>query len=319
MSDEIRHKFEDFAKRLARNRYRMRKRDRDDPTVSHLDDLESEDDNVHNAELSSRLNDDELSQVVYDDLEFNYAEDDVDSSDDPEQDSPSNDRKDDDKGSSSDNSSNKKPKTKNPGRSNPTFAKAWVSFLQDQPESELLPPRISRIVQLVLELRRNHPEEKIVIVSGRIMLLDIIHKALKRIPKAGPDRFKIVEFNGTILSVNDRAEILRRFNQPGQPAILLLSAGAGGTGLNIAGGSRLIMCEPLWSPGLEAQIQGRLYRMPQKYEVVVYKIHAAESAIDNSISHSHSAKIDARDNLMEFMVRYDGEEFTPVDLPNTLI
>ncbi|KAI0863857.1 hypothetical protein F4860DRAFT_511748 [Xylaria cubensis] len=94
-------------------------------------------------------------------------------------------------------------------RSYADFGAAWLSFLEKQPDIDLLSPRVSCIVQLVKELRRNHADEKIVIVSYRIMLLDIIHEALKRIsrrPDQEPGCFDAKEFNGTINSVEDRAK-----------------------------------------------------------------------------------------------------------------
>lgn len=113
-------------------------------------------------------------------------------------------------------------------------------------------------------IRKSHAADKIIIVSHRIMFLDIVHEAMKR--KAKEDdliKFTMGRFDGTIGSPDRRAAILGDFNNPNRdPLVLLCTVGAGGTGLNIAGANQLIICEPLWSPGQEAQIKGRVYRMP---------------------------------------------------------
>lgn len=57
--------------------------------------------------------------------------------------------------------------------------------------------------------------------------------------------FRIGEFNG-IITANERKKVLAAFNNKDDNTIvLLLSVTAGGTGLNITGGSRLFIYEPL--------------------------------------------------------------------------
>ncbi|EAQ89857.1 predicted protein [Chaetomium globosum CBS 148.51] len=58
--------------------------------------------------------------------------------------------------------------------------------------------------------------------------------------------------------------------------ILFLSATAGGTGLNIATASRLIICEPQFSPGSDS----RLYRLPQIQDLSVYRVVGQSCAVD---------------------------------------
>ncbi|KAF4997763.1 hypothetical protein FDECE_11985 [Fusarium decemcellulare] len=84
---------------------------------------------------------------------------------------------------------------------------------------------------------------------------DLVKEAMRRRMATDPPfRVTVADYNGTIKSLDERAGIVRRFNlQYGGPQVLLLSAAAGGTGLNLAGASRVILCEPFWAPGLKQQ------------------------------------------------------------------
>eukprot|EP00392_Amoebophrya_sp_AT5.2_P000611 g612.t1 len=52
----------------------------------------------------------------------------------------------------------------------------------------------------------------------------------------------------------------------------LLSSKAGGVGLNLVGGSRLVMLDPDWNPANDAQAMRRVWRDGQKNEVFVYRL-----------------------------------------------
>ena len=75
----------------------------------------------------------------------------------------------------------------------------------------------------------------------------IVHEAIKRKARTGQlSNLAMGQFNGTIKSPDHRAKILRGFNDPHcDPKLLLCSAGAGGTGLNITRANHLIICEPI--------------------------------------------------------------------------
>lgn len=84
--------------------------------------------------------------------------------------------------------------------------------------------------------------------------LNIINEVLTRKAKLGYPDLIIYEFNGSIISVEDRTNIADSFNLPvneGGPTVLFLSAACGGVGLNLHGGLHLIIAESFWQPGLE--------------------------------------------------------------------
>lgn len=146
---------------------------------------------------------------------------------------------------------------------------------------------------------------------------DIVHEAIKRKARTGQlSDLTMGQFNGTTKSPEHRAEILRDFNDPHRdPKLLLCSAGAGGTGLNITAANHLILCEPLWSPGQEEQIKGRVHRMPQLKTVTVYHLVAEYSAVDKMMQTAMEAKYEVQQDLMFPLVRQDREPVTDVSLP----
>ena len=66
-----------------------------------------------------------------------------------------------------------------------------------------------------------------------------------------------------------------RFNRrsPGDDLfIFLLSSHAGGVGLNLVGGSRLVLLDSDWNPAVDLQAMGRVWRQGQRRPVVVYRL-----------------------------------------------
>lgn len=55
------------------------------------------------------------------------------------------------------------------------------------------------------------------------------------------------------------------------PGIFLLSAKAGGVGLNLVGASRLILFDSDWNPANDAQAMARIWRDGQKRSVYIYR------------------------------------------------
>ncbi|KAI1647842.1 P-loop containing nucleoside triphosphate hydrolase protein [Daldinia loculata] len=185
----------------------------------------------------------------------------------------------------------------------------WLTYLQSRPDGAIFSPRICSITNTVKSILEK-PNDKIMIVSNYIMFLDIIRVALER------NAIRAKEFNGTIASSEARAEVLRDFNDPlSNSAVLLCTVGAGGTGLNITGANHLLISEPLWSPGQEEQIKGRVYRMGQRKPVTVYHLYAEDSRIDTAIRSANREKAAKRNDLMLPLVRDDRREFIIPRLP----
>jgi SNF2 family DNA or RNA helicase len=113
------------------------------------------------------------------------------------------------------------------------------------------------------------------------MFLNVVGEALARLARRDETfSCQSVAYNSTV-SIHKRSEIARQSNKADSgPNAPLLSASSVGSGLNLAGGSRVVLCEPWWVPGLHQQVIGRYHRMPQSKQVVAYRVLANESAID---------------------------------------
>jgi len=53
--------------------------------------------------------------------------------------------------------------------------------------------------------------------------------------------------------------------------VLLLSAKAGGVGLNLPGASRLVLFDSDWNPASDVQAMARIWRDGQKRNVYIYR------------------------------------------------
>lgn len=136
-------------------------------------------------------------------------------------------------------------------------------------------------MDLISRIRESYPDEKVIIVSNFLASLD----AIKNVCKA--KNWNCMRIDGSV--DNDRRmKIVQYFNKPVQPKqvnetneevkkrntyfILLLSAKAGGVGLNLIGANRLILMDPDWNPATDQQAMARIYREGQKREVFIYRL-----------------------------------------------
>lgn len=166
----------------------------------------------------------------------------------------------------------------------PVPRETWLGEVAAMPDGQIFSPRVEKIIDVVRTIRSEARGEKILVVSRFVKFLDVLQEAIAR--KAEGDALLRVErtsFTGYV-GGEERAERLRVFNYTaGGPMILFLSLTTGGTGLNIARASWVILCEPCWAPGQEAQVKGRVDRLGQTRVPHVYHVVANPCAIDSYI------------------------------------
>jgi SNF2 family DNA or RNA helicase len=73
-------------------------------------------------------------------------------------------------------------------------------------------------------------------------------------------------------STRDREGVVRDYQAPGGPPVLLLSLKAGGTGLNLTAADHVFLLDPWWNPAVEEQAADRAHRIGQDKPVMVYRI-----------------------------------------------
>ncbi|MSO76203.1 MAG: DEAD/DEAH box helicase [Alphaproteobacteria bacterium] len=79
------------------------------------------------------------------------------------------------------------------------------------------------------------------------------------------------------LTVNERAEMVLKFERDQSRKVLLLSLRAGGVGLNLTAASYVFHYDRWWNPAIETQAEDRAHRIGQNRPVHVYSYICAET------------------------------------------
>lgn len=113
--------------------------------------------------------------------------------------------------------------------------------------------------------------EKIVLVSNYTKTLDMFSGLCDHF------QYKYCRLDGST-AASDRSKIVDEFNNPETDLfIFLLSAKAGGCGLNLIGASRLVLYDNDWNPANDLQAMSRIWRDGQKRDVFIYRLLTAGS------------------------------------------
>lgn len=107
--------------------------------------------------------------------------------------------------------------------------------------------------------------DKVIIVSNFTTILNLLETMLQQ------RQIRFCRLDGST-AVNTRGDIVRRFNEGSLGEVFLLSAKAGGVGLNLIGANRLILFDPDWNPATDMQAMARIWRDGQKKRVYVYRL-----------------------------------------------
>lgn len=176
---------------------------------------------------------------------------------------------------------------------------AWLSRVRD--EIDVNSTRVERFIQLFVWLRDTYPDEKIVVFSNYLKFLDILSKGLK-------ERLQIeaLRFDGTV-NQTDRQMVRQRFDEAHPSVPLLITAGAGGVGLNITAASIVMQTEIWWNRNSELQAVHRAWRPGQDRQVKVIGLQAENSLIDGLIRKAQRGKTNINERLMKRLVRRHDE------------
>ncbi|CAJ1957218.1 unnamed protein product [Cylindrotheca closterium] len=125
------------------------------------------------------------------------------------------------------------------------------------------------LFRLMKEMRRpGNGNDKIVIVSNYTQTLDLIGRMCRQ------NSWGFCRLDGSI-TMKKRQKMVDEFNDPSSPLIaFLLSSKAGGCGLNLIGGNRLVLFDPDWNPAVDKQAAARCWRDGQKKRCFTYRFLA---------------------------------------------
>jgi SNF2 family DNA or RNA helicase len=147
---------------------------------------------------------------------------------------------------------------------------------------------LDRLLSLV---RASHPSDRVVVVSNYAQTLDVV-EGLFRL-RGWP----LLRLDGSTPGPA-RQELVGRFNDPSNASAFgfLLSAQAGGVGLNLIGANRLVMLDASWNPAVDKQALARVWRDGQKKHVHITRLLSAWT-IEEKILQRQLLKEDMADAL----------------------
>ncbi|CAI0447154.1 unnamed protein product [Linum tenue] len=120
------------------------------------------------------------------------------------------------------------------------------------------------LARLLAHLRQR-TDDRIVLVSNYTQTLDLFAQLCRE------RRYPLLRLDGTT-SISKRQKLVNRFNDQSKDEFaFLLSSKAGGCGLNLIGGNRLVLFDPDWNPANDKQAAARVWRDGQKKRVYIYR------------------------------------------------
>ncbi|OVA15799.1 SNF2-related [Macleaya cordata] len=120
------------------------------------------------------------------------------------------------------------------------------------------------LARLLAHLRQR-TDDRIVLVSNYTQTLDLFAQLCRE------RRYPYLRLDGTT-SISKRQKLVNCFNDPTKDEfVFLLSSKAGGCGLNLIGGNRLVLFDPDWNPANDKQAAARVWRDGQKKRVYIYR------------------------------------------------
>ncbi|SMN21829.1 similar to Saccharomyces cerevisiae YBR073W RDH54 DNA-dependent ATPase, stimulates strand exchange by modifying the topology of double-stranded DNA [Maudiozyma saulgeensis] len=140
---------------------------------------------------------------------------------------------------------------------------------------EVTSGKLTVLMKLLENIRHNSEDEKVVIVSNYTQTLDIIQDMMNSM------RLISCRLDGST-PPKQRGSIVSSFNNNPKIFSFLLSAKSGGVGLNLIGGSRLILFDNDWNPSIDIQAMSRIHRDGQKKHCYIYRL-VTTGCIDEKI------------------------------------
>ncbi|KFY05883.1 hypothetical protein V492_08248, partial [Pseudogymnoascus sp. VKM F-4246] len=139
----------------------------------------------------------------------------------------------------------------------------------------------------------HNTKEKVVIVSNFTATLDLLQKHLAHL------NLPLLRLDGDT-PTNRRQDIVNEFNKTSakKTFALLLSAKAGGVGLNLVGASRLILFDVDWNPATDLQAMARVHRPGQEKPTFIYRLLMA-GGMDEKIYQRQLTKKGLADSIVD--------------------
>ncbi|OJD30766.1 dsdna-dependent atpase [Diplodia corticola] len=162
--------------------------------------------------------------------------------------------------------------------------------------SKLLNSRASaklHVLDGLLHRIRTTTDEKVVLVSHYTSTLNILEELLNSLS------YTCLRIDGST-PASKRQEMINKFNNSNADRcfVFLLSAKAGGVGINLIGASRLVLYDIDWNPAHDLQAMARIHRDGQKRPCRIYRL-LTMGALDEKIFQRQVTKQGLADSVID--------------------
>lgn len=163
-----------------------------------------------------------------------------------------------------------------------------------------------QVLEALLHEIKTTTDEKVVLVSNYTSTLDMLGSLLASVD------LPFLRLDGST-PVAKRQGLVDRFNNSNarNQFAFLLSAKAGGVGINLIGASRLILFDVDWNPATDLQAMARIHRDGQKKPCFIYRM-LIKGAMDEKIFQRQVTKTGLADAVVD--AKKTGQHFTHDEL-----
>ncbi|ORZ31711.1 SNF2 family N-terminal domain-domain-containing protein [Catenaria anguillulae PL171] len=162
-------------------------------------------------------------------------------------------------------------------------------------------------ISVLLEVVLAETQEKVVLVSNSTSTLDELQALCESL------EVNWVRLDGST-SVEKRQDLVNAFNQPTHPSrVFLLSAKAGGVGLNLVGASRLVLTDIDWNPAICQQSKARVWRDGQLRPVHIYRLLVIGS-LEENMAQRQINKLSLSTHIVDGAMAEAGDTFSAEDM-----
>ena len=150
-----------------------------------------------------------------------------------------------------------------------------------------------RLLDVLLQEIRRTTDEKVVLVSNYTSTLNLMANLLDN------SGIKYLRLDGSV-AAGKRQSLVDQFNRspPSNSFAFLLSAKAGGIGINLIGASRLVLFDVDWNPATDDQAIARVHRQGQRRPTHIYRF-LVKGAIEERIWQRQVVKRGLADSIMD--------------------
>ncbi|XP_006859316.1 PREDICTED: DNA repair and recombination protein RAD54B [Chrysochloris asiatica] len=169
--------------------------------------------------------------------------------------------------------------------------------------------KLQVLLKLLAVIRELRPSEKVVLVSNYTQTLNLLQEVCTR------HGYSYTRLDGQT-PVSQRQQIVDGFNSKySVDFIFLLSSKAGGVGLNLIGGSHLILYDIDWNPAIDIQAMSRVWRDGQKHPVHIYRL-LTTGTIEEKIYQRQISKQGLSGAVMDLTKTSEHIQFSVEELKN---